>query len=180
VSRTLIAHRYAKALLDIALQDGVLAAVRQELEEVQALVRSSADLERLVSAPLIAPSRKAAAFGAILAQVGASDLLRRFFQVVAGAARLSLFHEIVAAFHRQVDLHLGVVEAQVSSPLPLAEGQAERLSLALARRTGRTIRLALRQDPRLLGGLKVQVGSTVYDASLEGQLRQLKARLLSA
>jgi len=180
VSTTLIATRYAKALLDIALADGILPSVRQELEDIQTLVRAHADLERLVSAPLIAPSRKAAAFGEILAQVGASDLLRRFFQVVAEAARLSLFHPIVAAFRRLVDIHLGVVEAQVTSALPISQLQAERLTQALARRTGRTIRLDLRQDPSLLGGLKVQVGSTVYDASLEGQLRQLKARLLSA
>ena len=48
------------------------------------------------------------------------------------------------------------------------------------KRTGKTIRLAWHQDTSLLGGVKVQVGSTVLDASLQGQLRQLKAQLLSA
>jgi len=54
------------------------------------------------------------------------------------------------------------------------------LQAALARRTGKTVKLTWRQDPALLGGLKAQIGSTVYDASLKGRLRLLQARLLSA
>ena len=50
----------------------------------------------------------------------------------------------------------------------------------IVKRTGKTIRLTWHQDATLLGGVKVQVGSTVLDASLQGQLRQLKTQLLSA
>lgn len=180
MSQRLIARRYAKALLDLAVKEGDAAKVQQELQDLGAMVSASPDLDRLVTAPLIAPSKKTAAFIAILRQGGASDLLCRFFQVVTQAARLALFHEIVAAYGELLDERLGIVEAHVTSAHPLSSPQAARLEEALARRTGRTVRLKARQDPALLGGLKVQVGSTVFDASLDGQLRQLGDRLLSA
>ena len=175
-----IARRYAKALADIGESQGTLQQILAELDAVDALVRSSADLQRLVAYPLIAPARRAAAFDAILAQAGASSLLRKFFKVVAEAARLSLLHDIIAAFHVLVDERMGVLEARVDSAQPLSGAQSERLAASLSARTGKTVRIRWRQDPALLGGLRVQLGSTVYDASLQGRLRLLKQQLLSA
>jgi F-type H+-transporting ATPase subunit delta len=75
---------------------------------------------------------------------------------------------------------MGVVQASVSSAQILTEAQSRNLTASLASRTGKTIRVKWQQDPALLGGLRVQLGSTVYDASLQGRLRLLKAQLLSA
>jgi len=73
-----------------------------------------------------------------------------------------------------------VLEAGVTTAHALSEAQAKTLTEHLSSRTGATVRLRLHQDASLLGGLKVQVGSTIFDASLQGQLHQLKARLLNA
>lgn len=180
MSNRLIARRYAKALLELAAKAGSVEQVQAELAAIQDLVRAHPDLQRLVSARLIGPGRKAETFDTVLALGKASDLVRRFFKVVAGAARLDLFHDLVASFHELVDARMGVVEAHVTTAHPLSESQATSLRDSLTRRSGKTIRLRLRQDAALLGGLKVQLGSTVYDASLRGQLEQLKTRLLSA
>jgi F-type H+-transporting ATPase subunit delta len=68
----------------------------------------------------------------------------------------------------------------VHSSQPLSGTQTAALTASLAHRTGKTIRFRWQPDPAVLGGVRVQVGSTVYDASLQGQLRLLKTRLLSA
>jgi F-type H+-transporting ATPase subunit delta len=180
VSNRLVARRYAKALAAIAEEQGSLAQVQRELAEVATLVRANPDLARLAFYPLLAPSQKVAALDAVLAAAGAGDTLRKFFRVVASAARLGLIYDLNAAFDELVDERTGVVGATVHTAQPLSEPQRAALAAALARRTGRTVKLDLRQDSAMLGGVKVQVGSTVYDASLQGQLRQLKARLLSA
>jgi F-type H+-transporting ATPase subunit delta len=180
VSNRLVARRYAKALVEIGLKQGTLQSIQKELAAIDALVRGNADLERFVAAPLIGPVKKAAAFDEVLSKAGVTGGVRRFFQVVAQAARLNLIHELVAAFDELVDERMGVVNAAVASAQPLSPSQSKALEASLAARTGKTIRLQWKADPALLGGLKVQVGSTVYDASLQGQLRQLKTRLLSA
>jgi F-type H+-transporting ATPase subunit delta len=180
VSNRLVAHRYARALAEIAQEQGTLQQVQQELNAISALVRSNPDMERLAFYPLLAPAKKTAAFDAVLGAAGISSTVRRFFQVVAGAARLGLVHELATAFSELVDERTGVVQAQVQSAQPMTEAQTQALLAGLARRTGKTIRLQWRQDPTILGGVKVQIGSTVYDATIQGQLRLLKAKLLSA
>lgn len=180
MSNRLVARRYAKALAGIAEDQGSLVQTRAELTAVAALVRGNADLQRLAFYPLLAPSLKAKALDAVLAAQGVSDTVRRFFGVVAGAARLNLIYELATAFDELVDERLGVVEAKVQTAQPLTEPQSSALAAALGRRTGKTVKLTWHQDPSMLGGVKAQIGSTVYDASLKGQLRLLQARLLSA
>ena len=180
MSKRLIARRYAKALAGIAEDSGSLLDVQRELAAVAALVRGNPDLERLAFNPLLAPSQKARALDAILAAAGTSATVRSFFGVVAGAARLNLVYELAAAFDELVDLRMGIVEASVQTAQPLSAIQSAALQEALARRTGKTIKLNWRLEPSILGGVKAQVGSTVYDASIQGQLRLIKARLLSA
>ena len=180
MSNRAIARRYAKALSQIGQEQGKLTDFQQELTAIDALVLGNPDLQRLVAFPLIAPAKRAQAFNVILLQAGASNTIRKFFEVVSLAARLSLLHDIVAAYNDYVDEALGVVEAQVSTAQSLSGAQSQRLAESLGGRTGKTVRFQWRQDPSLLGGLRVQVGSTVYDASLQGQLRLLKTQLLSA
>ena len=180
MSNRLVARRYAKALAGIAEDQGTLVQVRAELAAITALVRANPDLERLAFYPLLAPALKARALDAVLEAQGASPTVRRFFGVVAGAARLNLIYDLASAFDELVDERLGVVEAAVQTAQPLTAPQSEALAAALSRRTGKTVKLNWRQDPAMLGGVRAQVGSTVYDASLKGQLRLLQARLLSA
>lgn len=180
MSSRLTARRYAKALLQIGDQQGNVPQLQQELEMVAAAVAANADLSRLVASPLVLPTKKAEVFETILAKANVSQTLRHFFRVVAEAGRLNLLPELRRTFADLVDERAGIVEAKVASAQPLSEAQAQALVASLAARTGKTIRLTWSQDAALLGGLKVQVGSTVLDASLQGQLRQLKTQLLSA
>ena len=180
MSSRLTARRYAKALIQIGDQQGNVPQLQQELESVAAAVAANADLSRLVASPLVLPTKKAQVFEAILAAAKVSETLRHFFRVVAEAGRLNLLPELRRTFADLVDERAGIVEAKVTSAQPLSDAQAKALIASLATRTGKTIRLSWHQDPTLLGGVKVQVGSTILDASLQGQLRQLKTQLLSA
>ena len=180
MSSRLTARRYAKALLQIADTQGNVAQLHQELDTVAATVATNADLTRLVASPLVLPTKKAEVFEAILAAANVSQTMRHFFRVVAEAGRLNLLPDLRRTFADLVDERAGIVEAKVTSAQALTDAQAKALINSLASRTGKTIRLTWHQDTTLLGGVKVQVGSTVLDASLQGQLRQLKTQLLSA
>lgn len=180
MSSRLTARRYAKALLQIGDQQGNVPQLQQELDTIATTVAANTDLMRLVASPLVLPRKKAEVFETILAAAKVSETLRHFFRVVAEAGRLNLLPDLRRTFADLVDERAGIVEAKVVSAQPLTEAQSQALVVSLAARTGKTIRLSWSQDATLLGGLKVQVGSTVLDASLQGQLRQLKTQLLSA
>jgi len=180
VSSRLIARRYAKALIEIGTKSGDLTQLQNELDAVAKLVAGNADLKRFVESPLVLPKKKAEVMDAILTQAKASQNLRNFFKVVAEAGRLNLLGTLSSVFHELVDERAGIVVAQVTSAQELSETQKKALEASLAKRTGKTVRLKLAQDASLLGGLKVQLGSTVLDATLQGQLRLLKQQLLTA
>lgn len=180
MSKLLIARRYAKALLQTGEKQNNIPAIQQELNSFIDVVKSQPDLERLCLHPLIPPSRKAAVLDEILQTAGASETTRRFFAVVAKAARLNLIYELGVAFNDLVDKHEGILSADVAFAQPLSPVQAEMLDEAFQKRTGKKMRFAMRHEPDLLGGLKIQVGSTIYDASLRGRLRMLREKLLSA
>jgi len=180
VSQRLTARRYAKALLQIGEKQGNVPQLQKELDAVASFVAANADLSRLVMSPLVLPTKKAEVFEAVLSAAKVSQTLRHFFRVVAEAGRLNLLPDLRRTFADLVDEQAGIVEAKVTSAQPLSAAQSKALVASLGTRTGKTIRLSWSQDPALLGGLKVQVGSTVLDASLQGQLRQLKQQLLSA
>jgi F-type H+-transporting ATPase subunit delta len=180
MSARLVARRYAKAFVEIGVKQGQLHQLQGELSRVAELVRETPDLRRVVENPIFAPKQKSLVFDQLLAALGATATLRQFLKVVAEGARMNLLFDIEAAVRDLVDQRAGIMDAHVASAQPLSETQNEALIRTLGARTGKTIRVRWKHDPALLGGLRVQVGSTVFDASLQGQLRLLKAQLLSA
>ncbi len=100
-------------------------------------------------------------------------------QVVAEviAAKPRGYLAILSYFQRLLKLDLDRRTARVESPVPLTEAQQASIRANLTRRYGRGLIFAFTQNPRLIGGLRVQVGSDVYDGSVEGRLEALEARL---
>lgn len=178
MSNRLIARRYAKALAEIAEDTDSLVQIQQELATVASAVDASADLRHLVSYPLFTPIQKVEALDAILAVSGASATVRKFFSVVARAMRLNLIYELSSVFNEIVNERMGIVEASVQTAQPMSESQFVTLTGVLSNLTGKQVRIKWHQDCSIIGGVKVQIGSTIYDASIKGQLSLIKAKLV--
>jgi F-type H+-transporting ATPase subunit delta len=94
-------------------------------------------------------------------------------QVIAAKPRNYL--AILSHFQRLVKLDLDRRTARVQSPLPLAEPQQASIQASLTRRYGAGLQFAFTQNPSLIGGLRVQVGSDVFDGSVQARLADLKS-----
>ncbi len=81
------------------------------------------------------------------------------------------------AFELQLDERLGFVRAEVSSAAPLNAPLSAGLESELSKLTGKRMRLRFDVDPALLGGVVARIGSTVYDGSVRGELRELGRKL---
>ena len=104
-----------------------------------------------------------------------SATVRNFVAVVTAHERLHELGEIVDAYLRLADKDTGIAEAEVISARPLDAGGRRTLEASIARLTGKgQVRATYREDPDLLGGAVIKVGSTVYDGSVRGQLEQMK------
>ena len=178
MSNRLIAQRYAKALAGTVDNIDSLVKIQGELAAVVSAVDASSDLRRLISYPLFTPTQKAKVLNDILVTSGASATVCNFFSVVARATRLNLIHELSSVFDEIVNERMGVVEASVQTAEPMSESQFMVLTRVLSNLTGKKVRINWYQDCSIIGGVKIQIGSKIYDASVKGQLSLIKAKLV--
>jgi F-type H+-transporting ATPase subunit delta len=175
-----VANRYAHALVDIVMAPG--AALKPEdavaqLAAVEAVVKESPELRTALATPAIQTSRKREVMGKLMEQTGASPLIRNFIYVVINHRRIGLISDIREAFELQLDERLGFVRAEITSAAPLNAPLSSGLEAGLAKLTGKRIRLKFDVEPGLLGGVVARIGSTVYDGSVRGELRELGKKL---
>jgi F-type H+-transporting ATPase subunit delta len=98
--------------------------------------------------------------------------------VLTDHRRLPLFSEILKQLEQELDERQGFAEAQVSTARQLSEPEKQMLEAEIAKLTGKKVRAKYEQDATLLGGAVVQVGSTIYDGSVKGQLEKIREQLV--
>ena len=72
------------------------------------------------------------------------------------------------------------MRAEVTTASPIGPDRAQAIERGLAKATGRTVRLGVRTDPALIGGVVARIGDTIYDGSVTTQLERMKKRLVEA
>lgn len=174
-----LATRYARALLDLSSAQSaeVRAQVQANLEAFRDTYADSAELRQALASPAVALAQRQGVITTLSERLGLHDLVRRFLLVVNDHGRLPLLREIVAAYEELVDEQAGRVTADVSVATEPSVEQRAALQDRLAQITGRQVRARFSVDPALLGGFRAEIGSTVYDASVRGQLDAIRHRI---
>jgi F-type H+-transporting ATPase subunit delta len=167
-------------LLDLAVETGVVEAVESDLSNLKAMLAGSGDLRTLIASPKFSAEEKAKGLTAVAGRAGACETTTRFLGVLTANRRTGALSAIIAAFERLAAERRGLVAAEVVTAAPLSKAQAKALAETLANAIGREPRIDTRVDPAILGGLKVRVGSRLYDASLKTKLDSLKFALKRA
>jgi len=177
---TQVGERYAQALFDLALETGRLDAVRADLKSLKAAWIDSADLRRLATSPVIAAEDQQKGLVAIAAKAKFDATTRNFLGLLGQNGRASDLAAVIAGFDALYSKHAGVVAAEVVSTQELTAVQLKTITTALTTALGKNPEITTRIDPSILGGLKVKVGSTLFDASLKTKLDQMKFALKRA
>jgi F-type H+-transporting ATPase subunit delta len=175
-----IAGRYARAFAEVAAAHKMDAdKTVEELEQLTVLFRESHELHNLFLNPSVRHEQKINLLDAIVRKSGGSAVMRNFLAVLVDHRRIGLIGEITREFRQQLDERMGIADAQVSSARPLNAAEKKTLETQLAGMTGKTIRARYAENPGLLGGAVVRIGSTIYDGSVLGQLEKLKERIMA-
>ena len=171
----LIARRYATAIFSEALAAGSEAAVTADFGVFAQAVHDNADLRAALSNPLVGRDAKAA----ILAQLAAKadKLTQRSLKVIADGGRAELLPQIAELLKASLTAHRGELVAVVTSARPLTDEVYKQLGQSLANATGKAVSIELKQDPSVLGGLSVQLGSLKLDATLSGALNTMRTQM---
>lgn len=169
-----VADRYAQALFELALEENALDEVAAGIEGLDALIAESADLRRLIASPVFSAAEQEGALGAVMERAGIGGLVANFVRLTAKNRRLFALPGMIAAFRARLARHRGETSAEVIAAQPLSEEQLTTLKEALRASTGKDVRLDLKVDPTLIGGLVVKLGSRMIDSSIRTKLNSLR------
>jgi F-type H+-transporting ATPase subunit delta len=178
---SVIALRYAHAFASVVESQKIDAsAAQQQLKDFSDTFHGSRELRDVLMNPAIAGEQKLKVLDAIASKLGMLPAVRNFLAVIMDHQRLANLEEILAEYHAVADEHSGMAEAEITSAHALNDADRAQLETEVAKLAGGRVRATYREDPSLLGGAVVRIGSTVYDGSIRAQLQQLKQRLVSA
>lgn len=168
-----LAGRYARALFDLAEDQGSLATVEASIARVGQAIGASGDLANLITSPVVSRADAGRAIAATSAELGLDPLTGNFLGVLAQNRRLAKLPDIVRAFAGMTAAHRGEATADVTSAHTLSDDQVAALKAKLKSRLGRDVAVNLAVDPAILGGLVVKVGSRLVDSSIRTRLNTL-------
>jgi F-type H+-transporting ATPase subunit delta len=178
---SVIALRYAHAFASVVGSQKIdAAAAQQQLQDFSDTFKGSHELREVLMNPAIAGEQKLKVLDAIAAKIGMFPPVRNFIAVIMDHQRLAELDEILAEYHAVADEESGMAEAEITSAHSLNDSDRAELEAQVAKLAGGRVRATYREDPTLLGGAVVRIGSTVYDGSIRAQLQQLKQKLVSA
>lgn len=166
------ARRYAKALLNLAREQGVQETAGVELVQVVEVL-TDPSLARVLALPNLPPKARRDIVEQLVATMSLQPLLGNFLRVLAENDRLNAVAAIENAYQRLLERVVGRVRAKVRSAAPLSEEELNTLVNAFSRLTHMTVVPTIELDPELFGGVVVEIEGRVYDASLKTQLQRL-------
>lgn len=170
--------RYAQALFGLAEKQGVLDRVEQEFLAASQLAEKHPEISHLVRNSTIALAEKEDFIDKLVGSES-SPLLVNFLKVLVKKKRFTELGDIREEFHRLYEKKKGLQEVEAVTAVPLAKETEDRLRSALKKRLNAEIRLVLRTDPSLLGGLVLRFDGTEMNASFRARLDELKLNLIS-
>ncbi|MEM9725473.1 MAG: F0F1 ATP synthase subunit delta [Pseudomonadota bacterium] len=176
-----VAGRYARALFELAEEAKATDAIRKDADALKTAIDGSDDLKRALSDPSIARDALGAAMAKLAEQLKLQPLTAKFLGLMASKRRLPELQRALAGFEALVADARGEATARVMSATDLTEAQMKDLGKALSKIAGgKKVHMMTEVDPDLIGGLVVQLGSTMIDASIRSKLASVQQAMKEA
>jgi F-type H+-transporting ATPase subunit delta len=169
-----LAARYAKSLIDLAIEKGQLEAVHDDMLFLQQAIRGSRDLANLLKSPIINPDKKDKILDAITGGK-VSQITTTFNKLLLSKGRESYLPEIVAAFIDQYKEHKGIQTVKLTTAVPVTEEVKKAIMDKIsADRHLKNIELVTAVDESLIGGFVLEIGDELVDGSIAFDLKNIK------
>jgi len=175
MNSTKSASRYAKALLELAIEMNKIDRIAADMRAIVAAKEETAEFQLFLNSPLIQSDKKVS----ILNQLfdGSDELSLSFIALITKNRREGILTEIAASFDEQLKEHQGIVPVTLVSTKKLDEATVNSILARVKPAVNGQIELTEKFDESLVGGFIVKIGNTQVDASISNQLKNLKQRL---
>jgi F-type H+-transporting ATPase subunit delta len=174
LSANAIARRYAKALVQLASEEGAVAKFQADLTGFDEVLAKNPEVKGIFTSPAYGIEAKKGVMCDLIAKLSLPTTVANFLQLLLERNRLALLTQIVACYGALADELSGVVRPVLVSAFPLADSQVADVKAALVRSTGKQVELSVEIDPSLIGGVVTKIGDKVFDGSVKTQLGRIQ------
>jgi F-type H+-transporting ATPase subunit delta len=171
-------NRYARALADVVIDRKLIPGrVREQVNSIAQLVAANDNLRHIWDSPSVPSDQKKKLLDAIAQRMVLDVMVRNFIAVLIDHNRIGMIDVIARQFEVELDAQLGIAEAKITSSRDLTTDERLALENQIKQITGKAVRASYATDKGLIGGAVVQIGSTIYDGSVRGQLSRIRETL---
>lgn len=169
-----LASRYAKSILNLAVETGQLDTVLKDMKVIEAAVENNRELELLLESPIIKADKKKSVLNAVFANM-VSELTLKFINLMVSKGRERNLASVAKSFEQLYNQRSGIQEVQVVTATEVTPEVRQMIEAKAAQLApGKQIKMNLSVDPDLIGGFIIEVGDVRYDASVRRELNNLK------
>jgi F-type H+-transporting ATPase subunit delta len=173
-----ILGRYARSLADVAFEDKLEDKVTEDLKVFDEVFRTVPAVLDVLDSPAVPRESKENLLAELMKQYPVNLITANFLHILLQHNRIRHFSQILDAFLNSANERKGIVSAQVTAAVTLSAEELKRIEERLSKITGKHVNIESQTDEDLLGGIVVQMGSTVFDGSIRTQLADMKRRLI--
>lgn len=167
-----VASRYAKSLIELAEEKGILEEINRDMQLFLEVCEENRLFKLALKNPIIKNDKKLSVLKSIF-EKKTNKLTILFFELISRKNRESILPEVAEEFHKQYNLLKGVVAAQVVTPFPLNDALRAEFRNLVKSRFNKEAELSESVDESLIGGFVLTVGDKQLNESLISKLREL-------
>ena len=173
MSELTVATRYAKSLIDLAVEQKSLEETRKDMGLFSQTLRDNHQLQAVLANPIVAHGKKIKILEAIFGGK-VSKVTDSFFKIMINKSRSEVLYATAKEFINQYNVIKHIVRAYVTSATQLSDDNKKKIVAELETATKGTIELHTKVDPKLIGGFVLTVGDMQVDTSISTSLNKLK------
>src|SRR6184192_4154619 len=173
MSELTVATRYAKSLIDLAVEQKSLEETKKDMVFFSQTLKANYQLQAVLANPIVGHGKKIKILEAIFGDK-VSKLTDSFFKIMINKSRSEILYATSKEFINQYNVIKHIIRAYVTSATPLSEENKKKIVAELEAATKGTIELHTKVDPKLIGGFVLKVGDMQADTSISTSLNKLK------
>ena len=174
------AERYSLALYELASENNILSKVEEQSSSILNLMSSNKDFLNLIKDPTNNQEDLLKVINNISNDNKFETLLKNFLSFLITKKRFFYLEQILKSFIETCSQKRGELKAELKSAKKLSGEEISKITDELAKNFSSKIKLNYKHDQSLIGGLIVQVGSTMVDTSIKNKLKQIENRMIEA
>jgi F-type H+-transporting ATPase subunit delta len=172
-----LAKEYGEGLYELARDEHVLEELHGELTDISALLKAQPDFIRLLCSRAIERDKRLRVVDETFRDE-AHIFIVNYMKLLVEKERFDCFLESAEWFHQRYNEDFGIVEACVTSAMPLSDNETEALRQKLQQMSKKKVHLITRVDPSVIGGVRVEMEGKRYDNTIQNKLDRMKQSLV--